>query len=162
MKNTMEDKMKEKTFLSFLLVFIIGGGVMLYIVFKYRESLHELPESQLVLTEQHIPAAVYRKISHEEAKQLMDSKEPYVLLDVRSDSEFMESHIYGAILLPDNEIKERAEADLPDKNALILIYCGSGLRSAKAANELVKMGYTNVFDFGGIYGWPYETVKNEI
>lgn len=103
--------------------------------------------------------AEYRKITAEEAKEIMDSGKDYILLDVRTAEEFAESHIDGAILIPDNELGARAESELPDKNATILIYCRSGNRSASAAKELIRMGYVNVYDFGGIMDWPYETVS---
>jgi rhodanese-related sulfurtransferase len=103
--------------------------------------------------------AVYQTISADRAKALMDSGESYILLDVRTDEEFADKHIDGAVLIPDYEIKSRAESELPDKGAAILVYCRSGRRSAGAARELADMGYTNVYDFGGIIDWPYETVK---
>ncbi|MCL2513323.1 MAG: rhodanese-like domain-containing protein [Oscillospiraceae bacterium] len=99
----------------------------------------------------------YKKISAEQAKAIMDESRPYILLDVRTDEEFKESRIEGAVLIPDYEIKGRAEAELPDKDALILVYCRSGRRSANAAYDLIDMGYTNVYDFGGIIDWTYET-----
>ena len=101
--------------------------------------------------------AVYAKISAQHAKSMMDEGKSYILLDVRTDAEYKEIRIEGAILIPDTEIKDRAESELPDKDALILVYCRSGRRSASAANELVSMGYSNVYDFGGILDWPYET-----
>ena len=103
-------------------------------------------------------AVAYNNISAAEAKAFMDSGEPHVLLDVRTKEEFQERRIQGAILIPHLEIKERAASDLPDKGALILIYCRSGRRSAMAARELVQMGYTRVYDFGGINDWPYAVV----
>lgn len=90
---------------------------------------------------------------------MMDADSPYILLDVRTKEEFEESRIEGAILIPDYEIAERAETDLPDQDAVILIYCRSGRRSTLAANELADIGYTNVYDFGGIIDWPYDTVS---
>ena len=104
--------------------------------------------------------AVYRKISAEEARHMMESEAQYIILDVRTDEEYYERRIPGAILIPDYEIVSRAKSELPDKSAHIFIYCRSGRRSANAANELVKMGYTNVYDFGGIIDWPYETVND--
>ena len=101
----------------------------------------------------------YRKISPAEARQIMQEKDDYILLDVRTDDEFKEKRIDGAILIPDYEIGDRAEIELPDKDALILVYCRSGRRSANAADELIEMGYTNVYDFGGIIDWPYDTVS---
>jgi len=99
----------------------------------------------------------YRKISARQAKNMMDKNKSYILLDVRTKEEFREKHIKGALLIPDTEIKKRAAAELPNKNALILIYCLRGRRSANAARQLIEMGYTNVYDFGGIINWPYDT-----
>ena len=101
----------------------------------------------------------YEQISAEEAKSLMDSEKDYIIIDARTEEEFAEGHIGGAILIPEYEIGERAEKELPDKDALILVYCRSGRRSKIAADEFVKLGYTNVKEFGGIIDWPYETVK---
>lgn len=100
----------------------------------------------------------YQKISAEEAKIKMDEGGEYILLDVRTEEEFKAGRIDGAILIPVNEIKDRAEEELEDKDALILVYCRSGRRSAAAAEELASLGYTNVCDFGGIISWPYDTV----
>ena len=104
-------------------------------------------------------SASYEQISGAEAKALMDSESGYIIIDARTQSEFDEGHIPGAILIPEYEIAERAESELPDKNQLILVYCRSGRRSKIAAEELVKVGYTNVKEFGGIIDWEYETVK---
>ena len=100
--------------------------------------------------------AVYVNITAEEAKQIMDSEEGYIILDVRTQEEFDQGHIPGAILIPDYEIEEKAEAVLKDKDQLILVYCRSGRRSKLAAEALVKLGYTNIKEFGGIIDWPYE------
>ena len=104
-------------------------------------------------------SATYEQISGAEAKALMDSESGYIILDVREQDEYDEGHIPGAILIPYGEIADRAEKELPDKNQLILVYCRSGRRSKIAAEELVKLGYTNVKEFGGIIDWEYEIVK---
>ena len=101
----------------------------------------------------------YRKISAEEAKKILDENAGAILLDVRTEAEFKDAHIRGAIQLPLNEIEKKAAEKLPDKNAVILVYCRSGVRSKTAANTLISMGYTNVYDIGGIIGWPYGTEK---
>ena len=106
------------------------------------------------------PVAVYHRITAGQAKEMMDEGNPYVLLDVRTDAEFAEKRIDGAILIPDYEIADRAADELPDREILILIYCRSGNRSATAARKMIAMGYTNVYDFGGIIDWPYDTVKD--
>ena len=100
--------------------------------------------------------AVYVNITAEEAKQIMDSEEGYIILDVRTQEEYDQGHIPGAILISHEEIAEKAEDVLTDKNQLILVYCRSGRRSKIAAEALVELGYTNIKEFGGIIDWPYE------
>ena len=90
----------------------------------------------------------------------MDSESGYIIIDARTQEEYDQGHIPGAILIPEYEIADRAEKELPDKDQLILVYCRSGRRSKIAAEELVKLGYTNVKEFGGIIDWEYETVKD--
>ena len=104
-------------------------------------------------------SATYDQISGAEAKALMDSESGYVIIDARTQEEYDQGHIPGAILIPEYEIADRAEKELPDKDQLILVYCRSGRRSKIAAEELVKLGYTNVKEFGGIIDWEYEIVK---
>ena len=104
--------------------------------------------------------AEYHKISAQEAKRMMSELKDFILLDVRTAGEYKAQRIEGAILIPDNEIKNRAENELPEKNKIILVYCRSGRRSENAARILVSLGYNNVYDFGGIMDWPYETVKD--
>ena len=104
-------------------------------------------------------SATYEQISGAEAKALMDSESGYIIIDARTQEEYDEGHIPGAILIPEYEIADRAEKEIPDKDQLILVYCRSGRRSKIAAEELVKLGYTNVKEFGGIIDWEYETVK---
>ena len=101
----------------------------------------------------------YEQITPQEAKTIMDTKKDYVIIDARTTEEFSEGHIADAILIPEYEIADRAEKELPDKEQLILVYCRSGRRSKIASEELVKLGYTNVKEFGGIIDWPYEIVK---
>ena len=99
----------------------------------------------------------YEQITPAEAKEIMDTEQNYVILDVRTGEEFAEGHIVGAILIPDDEITEEAENILTDKEQQILVYCRSGRRSKNAASHLVELGYTNVIEFGGIIDWPYGT-----
>jgi rhodanese-related sulfurtransferase len=103
------------------------------------------------------PKAEYKKITPRQAQgMIIDGA---VILDVRTQEEFEGGHIEGAVLLPGGEVGERAKEVLPDKNQTILVYCRSGRRSELAARELISMGYTNVYDFGGIIDWPGEIVK---
>lgn len=100
--------------------------------------------------------AVYMNISAQEAKQIIDTQTGYVILDTREQYEFDQGHIPGAVLLPYDQVAEKAEEMLPDKDQLILVYCRSGRRSKIAAQALVELGYTNIKEFGGILDWPYE------
>ena len=100
--------------------------------------------------------AVYVNITAEEAKQIMDSEEGYIILDVRTQEEYDQGHIPGAIVISHEEIAEKAEEVLTDKEQLILVYCRSGRRSKIAAEALVELGYTNIREFGGIIDWPYD------
>ena len=100
--------------------------------------------------------AVYVNITAEEAKEIMDTEEGYVILDVREQDEYDAGHISGAILIPYTQIEAKANEMLPDKDQLILVYCRSGRRSKIAAEALAELGYTNIKEFGGILDWPYE------
>ena len=103
--------------------------------------------------------AVYMNITAQQAKEIMDSQDGYVILDTRTQEEYDEGHIPGAILIPHDKITEKAENTLTDKSQLILVYCRSGRRSKLAAEALVELGYTNIKEFGGIIDWPYEVEK---
>jgi len=105
-----------------------------------------------------VKTAEYHKISAEEAKKMLDEQE-VVIVDVRTEAEYAEGHIAGAVLVPNETIGEEAPAELPDKDAVLLVYCRSGNRSKTAANKLLKLGYQNVYDFGGVNTWPYDLVK---
>lgn len=103
--------------------------------------------------------AVYKKISAADAKAIIDGDGTFIILDVRTQEEYDEGHIDGAVLLPYDQIPQEAASILPDKAATILVYCRSGNRSATASNALIDLGYTDVQDFGGIIDWPYEIVQ---
>lgn len=100
----------------------------------------------------------YEQISQDEAKRIMDTESDYIIIDARTQEEFNEGHIENAILIPEYEIQEKAPELIPDKNALILVYCRSGRRSKIASEALAELGYTNVKEFGGIIDWEYEIV----
>ena len=112
-----------------------------------------------IIVSEKVEKAMYEQITAEEAKKIMDSGEEHIILDTREQDEFDEGHIPGAILIPYTEIENKAEAMLPDKDKLILVYCRSGRRSKIAAESLSKLGYTNVKEFGGIIDWTYEIEK---
>lgn len=100
--------------------------------------------------------AVYMNITAQEAKEIMDRESGYVILDVRTREEYDQGHIPGAIVISHEEVADKAEETLTDKDQLILVYCRSGRRSKIAAEALVELGYTNILEFGGILDWPYE------
>jgi len=99
----------------------------------------------------------YHKISAQEAKEMMESQD-VIIVDVHTQAEYNEGYIENAILIPNESISE-APRELPDKDAIILVYCRSGKRSKEASDKLVSLGYTNIYDFGGIIDWPYEIVE---
>jgi len=99
----------------------------------------------------------WQTINAAQAQAIMAETEHFVLLDVRTQAEFNQSHIPGATLLPYNEVHTRAH-ELPDTNTVILLYCQSGRRSAIAAAALAGLGFTNIYDFGGINNWPFEII----
>ena len=101
--------------------------------------------------------ASYRQISPEEAKEMMDTQE-VIILDVREQDEYDSGHIPDAVLLPVGTIDEgTAAAVIPEKKSTVLVYCRSGNRSKTASVTLAELGYTNIYEFGGIKTWPYET-----
>ena len=101
----------------------------------------------------------YRQISMDEAVKMMRDEKDYIILDVRRPDEFTEGHIPGAINVPNEEIGTTEIAELPDKSQLILVYCRSGRRSKEASEKLVKLGYTNIVEFGGIQDYEGEIEK---
>ena len=100
----------------------------------------------------------YRQVTTEEAVNIMQTEENYVILDVRTAQEFASGHIPGAVLLPNETIGTEDNHLLPDKDQLILVYCRSGNRSKQAAEKLAQLGYTNIVEFGGINSWTGEIV----
>ena len=102
----------------------------------------------------------YTRISQEEAKKMMERDDGHVIVDVRRQDEFDAGHIPGAICIPNEEIGSEQPEELPDLDQVILVYCRSGNRSRQAAQKLFDMGYTNVYEFGGIIDWTGEIVTD--
>lgn len=101
----------------------------------------------------------YHQITQEEAKEMMDTKD-VLILDVREQDEYESEHIPGAVLLPVGSIDENTAAEtIPEKDATVLVYCRSGNRSKTASAKLAELGYTNIYEFGGINTWQYGTEK---
>lgn len=129
------------------------------------EALPQVKEShpvqieavKIVMFEQG-PKGSYQLITPQQAMERME-EEGVIILDVRTQEEYDQGHIPGAMLLPDNQLAQLAPELLPDKAQTILVYCRSGRRSAAAAKALVELGYTQVYDFGGILDWPGQVVR---
>ena len=101
--------------------------------------------------------STYCQITAEEAAAMMEEESGYLILDVRTAGEYSEKHIPGAINVPNETIGNQDIPELPDKEQLSLVYCRSGNRSKQAAEKLVKLGYTNIVEFGGSHDWTGET-----
>lgn len=101
----------------------------------------------------------YQQITMDEAITLMEEEKDSIILDVRTQDEYSQSHIPGAVNIPNETIGTDEIPELPDKEQLILVYCRSGNRSKQASEKLAALGYTNVKEFGGINDWPGETVS---
>ena len=106
-----------------------------------------------------IKECTYAQISQEEAREIMENEDGYLIVDVRRQDEYDAGHILGAILIPNEEILTERPPQLPDLDQVLLVYCRSGRRSKEAAQKLADMGYTHVYEFGGIIDWTGETVK---
>ncbi|MBQ9662955.1 MAG: rhodanese-like domain-containing protein [Oscillospiraceae bacterium] len=100
-----------------------------------------------------VPAPGWQSITQEEAKKMMAEDDGYVIVDVRRQDEYDAGHIHGAVLIPNESIGTEPPEALPDSDQIILIYCRSGNRSKQAAQKLADMGYTKVYEFGGINTW---------
>lgn len=105
--------------------------------------------------------AAYKQISQEEAKEMMSRDDGHVIVDVRRQDEYDAGHIPGAILIPNESIGCDSPEALPDYDQIILIYCRTGNRSKQASEKLAAMGYTNIYEFGGINTWTGEIVTEE-
>ena len=103
----------------------------------------------------------YRQIAMDEAVDMMAQETGYIILDVRRPDEFATGHIPNAINVPNESIGTSDIPELPDKDQLIMVYCRSGRRSKEASEKLVKLGYTNIVEFGGILDWKGEIVAGE-
>ena len=100
-----------------------------------------------------------KKISSEEAKNIIDSSNDEIIIDVREKNEYEEGHIKDSILIPLDTLENTIEDIIKDKDSKILVYCRSGRRSAEASKIIKSLGYNNIYDFGGIIDWKYEIEK---
>lgn len=104
---------------------------------------------------------MFQSISAADAKKMMESGQDIKIIDVRTKDEYAEGHIKDAVLLPVAEVELEAEDVLEDKGQAVLVYCRSGVKSRIASQLLVELGYTDVYEFGGILNWPYEITKED-
>ena len=102
----------------------------------------------------------YTQIDQETAKLMMELDDGHVIVDVRRQDEYDAGHIPGAILIPNESITDSQPEELPDLNQVILVYCRTGRRSKEASQKLYDIGYTNVYEFGGIVDWTGEVVTD--
>ena len=106
-------------------------------------------------------AANYQQITQEKAKEMMQADDGHIIVDVRRQDEYDSGHIPGAILIPNESIGTEQPKELPDLDQVVLIYCRSGRRSKEASQKLADMGYTHIYEFGGIIDWTGEVVTSE-
>lgn len=129
-------------------IYILAVGILSACATAKKDSASETKKA--VLSE-------YKKLTPEDAKKRMEENSDLIIVDVRSQEEYDEGHIGNAIVIPVGTIGDKDPEMLPDKDAEILVYCRSGVRSKQAAEKLLELGYTNIIDIGGIIDWPYET-----
>ena len=130
--------MKRLAIVFFVIIFLLSGCAQ--------------PESSY--------AASYKQITQEEAKEMMTKNDGHIIVDVRRQDEYDEGHIPGAVLIPNESITDKQPEELPNLDQIILVYCRTGRRSKEASQKLADIGYTNVYEFGGINTWTGE-LKNK-
>ena len=145
---------------------IVAGAILLFIS-GCISAPQEHTNTETIASSVTLPTATeenaadsYRQISQETAKEMMNADDGHIIIDVRRHDEFDSGHIEGAICIPNESIDTEQPPELTDLNQIILVYCRSGRRSKEAAQKLYDMGYTNVYECGGIINWIYGTVTN--
>ena len=146
MKRTAKKRRKQFALLLLAVILLLAGCAR---------------SGQVMDGEDMFRPAAYMQISQEEAREMMERDDGHVIVDVRRQDEYDAGHIPGAILIPNESIGTEPPQELPDLDQIILIYCRSGNRSKQAAEKLAAMGYTNVYEFGGIITWPGEIVTGD-
>lgn len=147
---------------GFFVIIIISFGIITSIIAGNFMKSKVVPKTEASSEKDEIHAdkgeeIVFRNISPHEAKRWLDEEDGIILLDVRTQEEYREKHIPNSVLIPVDVLEKKAIDELKDKSSTIIVYCRSGRRSVTASEILVKLGYTNVFNLGGILDWPYET-----
>jgi len=149
--------MKKQLFLSGLALSFITV-LACCMVFSTEEPESPAPHDDPPSPSMESAQAKYIKLTPQEARDMMS--DDAIILDVRTPKEYDEGHIANSVLLPDYEIKDMVETVIADKNHTVIVYCRSGARSKNAAEYMIEMGYTTVFDIGGITDWEGEIVRN--
>jgi rhodanese-related sulfurtransferase len=103
----------------------------------------------------------YNQISQEEAAKMMEEDDGHIIVDVRTWEEYQISHIPGAICIPNESITDEMPEELTDPNQVILVYCRSGRRSKEASEKLARLGYSQIYEFGGIQDWAGDVVSED-
>ncbi len=145
--------MKRLTVLFLILLLVLSACA------PQNGSSENVSDNNIVPQNNAAPAAVYKQITQEQAKEMMARDDGHIIVDVRRQDEYDEGHIPGAVLIPNEEISTERPAQLPDPGQIILVYCRSGRRSKEASQKLADMGYVNVYEFGGIIDWTGDIVK---
>lgn len=142
-------------------IVFIALGIFVYYHTSYFACKGNVcyPENQVTGKEDNIMENGYRDITAKEIEEKIGNKENFILLDVRTQEEYVEGHIPNSQLLPLQELKEKVEATIPNKKEEIVVYCRSGVRSRQAAQILIDLGYENVYNLGGIIEWTGEIEK---
>lgn len=140
------DMIAQKKIIASIAAVVLTAAAFWYVNGNYRSSEDENKTKETQRT--------YTQITAHKAKEIMDTENDYIILDVRTQEEYSSGHMKDAVCLPNEEIVNEPDI-LPDKAQKILVYCRSGNRSRQAAQKLADLGYKNVLEFGGIMDWPY-------
>lgn len=138
----------RKKHIILILTILLVSSTLLFAV--GQNEVKETPVVEMV--------AEYHKIDAATAKEAFDTQTDITIIDVRTEGEYSGGHVIDAINIPLDVVGKSVAEQFPNKDEKLYLYCRSGNRSAQAAKILVEMGYTNVYDFGGIINWPYEVV----
>lgn len=147
MRHKRIQKIKILVWFSILLLTLIGLSACSFMQSGSASEGMEIVQAQ------------YHSITPQEAKERIDGHQVASILDVRTEMEYRLGHLTGSVLIPEEEVREGIQSRLPDKDAVVIVYCQNGSRSRQCAMKLVSLGYSNVYDLGGITDWPYEIEK---
>lgn len=143
--------MKRIVLIIGIILLVLAAALVIFV----RWSQNQITDGPGMVNEEP-----FLQISQEEAAEMMKKDDGHVVVDVRRPDEFAEGHIPGAINVPNEDIGDEQPKALPDLDQILLVYCRSGRRSVEAANKLADIGYTNIYEFGGIIDWTGEVTKD--